>query len=327
MRSSTLVVLSVVMGMPLVGVTPAVAADPACSGTYASDQMVLDVQALETAIIDSDADAALKSARALKINLPCAGQRLPLGFLERVYRGIAGGYYLGGQREVAEGWFKTAIELDPTYRYGIEDLPGDHPLRAAYAAMLRVDRADPTEVSGKILADGGTWYLDGRKLKAPKATAGQPHLLQRDLDGDVQTWLIDGNAFPGASVADAGAADAGGKRKRKRDKSKFAVDVHDMGTGAIEIQRTRPREQIPLIAAGSGLIVAGIGLGVGSYLSKENFNEIRDSETKLAKSQRTTNRLALGAAAAVAVGAGTLTYGFMVSDGGQTVGGALRGRW
>ncbi|MFK7928522.1 MAG: hypothetical protein AB8H79_10045 [Myxococcota bacterium] len=299
----------------------------ACAGDYTSDQLVLDVQAVELAIIDQAAPKALSSAKAIESHLPCASTRLPLGFLSRVYRGVAGGLYVGGDRASAEPWFQTAIELDESYRYGVEDLPGDHPVRAIYAAMLRVKQPDANRVATLTFVDGGDWYLDGRKLKGPAATPGRPHLLQRDYDGEIKSWVMSGAAFPKEVMTEVkGAAADDGKGRRKKDKSKFAVDVHDMGKGAIEIQRTRPPEQVPLIVGGTGLIVAGLALGVGSYVSKENFKTINDSEEKLAKSQRTTNRLALGAAAAIAVGAGTLSYGFIVSDGGG-VGGGLRGRW
>jgi len=306
----------------------ALAADGVCEGTYASDQLVLDVQELEQAVVDQDDKAAISTAIRVRNNLSCVEQRLPLGFLGRVYRGLAGGYYVGGDRKTAESWYRTALEIDRTFRYGVEDLPGDHPLRMVYASMLQADEEDPIPVTGKAFQDGGEWFLDGRRLEAPTARPGRPHVLQRDYQGDVQTWLIDGNGFPAEALVDGkNVAEDSRRRRRKRDRSKYDVDVHQMGQGAVLVDRSQPPEQIPLIVAGSTLIAASIGLTAGSYVSKRNFTTIEDSEEALARSQQTTNRLALGAFAAAALGAGSLTYGIAIGHEGRRFGGRLRGRW
>lgn len=324
--SISLVTLTTLMLATVAVPTVASAQEATCEGTYASDQLLLDIGELERSIGQSDEKTSLAKAVTLRNNLACADQFLPANFLARVYRGLAGGFYVGGDRKTAETWYRTALEVDDRFRYGIEDLPGDHPLLIVYSSMLQVqDDQDPVPVAGKAFPDGGEWYLDGRRTEAPAARTGRPHVLQRKYGGAVQTWLINGNGFPSVALVDGKNIAEVDKRKRKRDRRKFDVEVHDMGQGAIEVERSTPPEQIPLIVTGGALIAVSLGLTAGSYASKRNFTTIQDSETNLAKSQQATNRLALGAFAAAALGAGSLTYGIAIGQDGFQ--GGFRGRF
>lgn len=299
-----------------------------CSGPYASDQLVLDVQKLESAVVDQDKNDSIASATRIQGNLPCVEQKLPLGFLGRVYRGLAGGFYVGGDTETAESWYRTALELDRTYRYGLEDLPSDHPLRAVYASLVQAAEEDPIATSGKAFGPAGDWFLDGRRVDGPSARPGRPHLLQLETDSQVRTWLLDGEIFPNEILVEGkNVAENGKKRRRKKDRTKYDVDVFEMGQGAVLVDRSRPPEQIPLIAAGGGLLVTSIVLYAGSAVSRSNFNDITDTEDNLRRSQQTTNRLVLAALGTAALGAGSLTYGIVIDDGGNPVGGRIGGRF
>ena len=326
MRSWThCMVGSTMLGAALIVSTTASAAE--CEGPYASDKLVVDVQELETAVVEQDKSVSIEAATRIQGNLPCVEQKLPLGFLGRVYRGLAGGFYVGGDTETSESWFRTALELDRSYRYGLEDLPSDHPLRTVYASMVQAKVQDAVSVDGKAFGPKGEWFLDGRRIDGPTAVPGNPHLLQLEADGTVRTWLLDGNAFPGEILVDGKNLAENGKKRRKRDKTKFKVDVHEMGQGAVLVDRSRPPEQIPLIAAGGGLLVTSIALYAGSAVSRGNFNKITDTEDNLRKSQQTTNRLVMAALATAAIGAGSLTYGIVIDDDGNPVGGRIGGRF
>jgi hypothetical protein len=319
------IVGGLVVGLGLVAATSARAAE--CTEPYSSDQLVLDVQKLEEAVVDQDDATSIAAASRIQTNLPCVQQKLPLGFLGRVYRGLAGGFYVGGDTKTSESWYRTAIELDRNYRYGLEDLPSDNPLRTIYASMLQAEEDELVPLGGKAFGPKGDWFLDGRRLQGPIARAGRPHLLQLEVEDSVRTWLIDGAGFPAEILVDGKNVAENGKKRRKRDKTKFDVAVHEMGQGAVLVDRSRPPEQIPLIATGAGLIVTGIALYAGSAVSRSNFNDIRSSETDLRKSQQTTNRLALAALATAAIGAGSLTYGIVIDDAGNPIGGRIGGRF
>lgn len=316
-------------GLALTPVAHAAGDEATCEGAYPSDQLVLDLQKLEEAIVDQDENTSIKASTAIVGNIACVQQKLPLGFLGRVYRGLAGGYYIAGDKKTSEAWYRSALEVDRDYRYGVEDLPGDHPLRMVYASILQSrENEEPVALDQRAFAFDGEWYLDGRPVKGPVARVGRPHVLQFIGDGDdVRTWVIQGNGFPDEILKDGRNVADAGKKKKDRDRTKFDVEVHQLGQGAVLVDRSQPPEQIPLIVTGGSLLVASVGLTVGSFISKQNFNTVRDSETRLRRSQQTTNRLALGAVAAAALGAGSLTYGIVISEDGRPMGGRIRVRF
>lgn len=319
------------VGAGVVAAAPAAAQDApaACEGAYSSDQLVLDVQELEAAVIDEAEKPAITLATAITGKLPCVEQKLPLGFLGRVYRALAGGYYVAGDGKISEAWFRTALEIDRGFRYGLEDLPGDHPLRQVYASMLQAEEVESVALQDKAFIREGTWFLDGRAIDGPVARPGRPHVLQLETpEGEVETWLIQGNGFPADILEDGkNVADKDKKRKKDRDRTKFDAPVQEMGQGAVLVPRSRPPEQFPLLLTGGSLIAGGVALAVGSFVSRQNFATVRNSEDDLRRSQQATNRLALGAVAAAALGAGTMTYGIIIDDAGRPAGGRVQVRF
>lgn len=325
-RPSALLLAAALTGA--VAVLPAHAQDATCTEAYPSGEMVLDLQEIEQAIIDQDGEAAIANVSTITGNLPCIEQKLPRSFMGRVYRGIAGGYYVGGDRKTSEAWFRTAIEIDGSYRYGLEDLPGDHPLRTVYSSMLQADGVEPVRLDDRVFKREGSWFLDGRLVEAPAARPGRPHLLQLETpEGGVETWFFQGTGFPQELLEEKRVSDGRKKDKTKKKRTRFDVEVHEMGQEAREVGRSAPPEQVPLLVGGGTLIAGAVAMTFGSYLSQRNFTTIRGSETDLRKAQQGTNRLAVGAVAMAAVGAGALTYGIIIDDGGRPTGVRLRGRF
>ena len=113
------------------------------------------------------------------------------------YRAIGAWYFLvRDDRGQASRWFRSAIEIEPTYGWDVNEVPLNHPMRAAWETELGAADDEATAIPGYGLGPG-TWYLDGRKWTAGGATMDRPHLLQGVDDGGVtRTWLVDGNRFP-----------------------------------------------------------------------------------------------------------------------------------
>lgn len=309
-----------VVGLSTWGGAHAFAQNPTCDKAYDSDQLVVDIQELEQAIIVIERDDAKRLAASIQDRIECVEQRLPLSFLGRAYRGLAGAFYVGGQEDRADRWFKTAIELDRTYRYGVEDLPSDHPVRDAYAARLQSSGSEPVRLEDKVFTEGD-YFLDGRRLSRPMARPERYHIFQRQHEGKVKTWLIEGPSFPeSVLVAAIGADEKDGKQKGRRGRTRFDVQVQEMGSSAMEVDRSSPPEQVPLIIGGAAGIATGIALYAGSGVSRRNFSSIRDDEERLAKSQRLTNRLVIASLASIAVGSGVMTYGIIIDDAGRPIG-------
>lgn len=317
--------------------THALAAD--CAQPYTSDNLLEDLEMVETAAQGGDVDASVKAASKMEAGLACLDEKLVTMLIGRTYRSIGAGYLVGGQENKGRAWFRTAIEIDPNYSFGTGEYDSGHPVRQAYDALKMQGSGAAAKVEGKELADG-KFYLDGRTLREPEAVPGRPHLLQRVTDG-TSSWVIDGNAFPADVLTDAATAAAPaepGKKPKdkppkapkagkppKAAKAPKAPKPEAASSGFIEV---RPPEKTPLMIAGSALIAGAGGMFVGSVLSRQNFDSIEGSEADLQKAQKTTNRLYLGSFAVLAVGAGTLTWGLVLPGGSKgTAAVTARGRF
>jgi hypothetical protein len=173
-----------------------------CAAPYTSDKLLEDLPNGEQALRNPNGAAAFESAKKMQSSIPCLNEVLPPMILARAYRLIGAGLFLGKDTEGSKRWFSTAYTIDRQFAYGIEDFPSNSPVPNAYQAVVDAGIASPTKVENKILAPG-THYLDGQKLKEPKAVPAEPHLYQWDNSGTVKTWLIDGAAFPDEALAAA----------------------------------------------------------------------------------------------------------------------------
>ncbi len=317
-----------------------------CESSYTVDALLGDLVMVEEFLRNGDNDPAVKAGKTLETGLSCLGELLPAMIAGRSYRAVAAAYVAGGDTDRGSAWYRTATEIDQSFDYGLEDLPADHPIRDVYASA----KAD----SGgeKVLVDGMGWalganYLDGRKADKPAARQERPHIFQRD-DSGVQTWLIEGNAFPAevmsaaAAVAKAPEPKAGKdpkppkapkvkepkapkEPKVKEPKSgepkvkepKAPKKPKGATSGAVTVARQRPGEKTPLIIGG-GVVIGGAGAIYALALSSKAKFEKAESIKDITDLQKATNQLVIVSAATLAVGAGTFTWG-VILDGSTPV--------
>jgi hypothetical protein len=344
-----------------------------CAAPYTSDALLGELGTVEAFLRNNDNAAAGKAAAQMEQHLGCLNEILPPMILGRAYRAVGGGLYAGGNKDRGQLWLNTAMVVDPTFDYGTEDLPANHPVGLAWIDTRKVALGDPVKVPEKIFAPG-THYVDGKKLTTPQAVAAIPHLYQRVDAGTTSAWIIEGNAFPSEvlaapvvavvepvdakgkkpkepkpakpeavkpekepAVADAdpkpekepkveepkpakepkpekepAVADADPKPAKEPKPSKTPTTTSD---GTLVVKRERPPEQIPLIAGGS-LIMAGAG---GLYvMASQAHSDFQAAETldDVESLQLKTNRLVVMSAVALAVGAGTTTFGIIIDSSG-----------
>ena len=173
-----------------------------CDAPYSSDQLIEDLSKVEDLLRKYDNDGAGRVGAAMEAHLACLGEApLPPMIMGRAYRAIGGGLYVGGNLRRGLDWFSTAIVIDPTFGYGLEDLPSNHPVLNVYAEAQRLGNDEPVKSEGKVLAPG-THYLDGKKISSPTAVPGIPHIYQWKSDSGIQAYLITGTDFPMDAVID-----------------------------------------------------------------------------------------------------------------------------
>ena len=116
---------------------------PACDAPISLDALVERLGTVETALRGSDFSAAGVNAEQLAADLVCVDTVLPNRVAQRVYRGIGAGLYVTGDEAVADQWLRTALEIEPTFQFGVTELPADHPLRGHLEDLRRADDGAP----------------------------------------------------------------------------------------------------------------------------------------------------------------------------------------
>lgn len=266
----------------------ALAAD--CPTPYTIDGLLGDLTAAETGLRNRDDGATSEAGVRLRDGLGCLDEILPAPIAARAYRAVGAGLYSKGELDAANKWFRTSLELEPTWEYGVQDIPEGHPLRPDFDSLKTQIGGDPAEVEGKEFGDG-SHYLDGRKITSPKARVERFHLYQVDGNG-VASHVIEGNAFPATSLVSGAVAEvtdptkpdkekkpkkvrtnnevsdkdlAKAEKEREKAAAKAAKDVKSKAKtrvdadGTVYYERVRPKEKTPLMIAG-GAITAGAGV-------------------------------------------------------------------
>ncbi len=311
-------VLGLAAAVSLLGSAPAFAD---CAAPYTSDNVLEDLGNVESFLLNANNDAASAAAKGMQSKIGCLTEVLPPIILGRAYRGMGAGLYVGGDLTRSKDWFATAISIDPTFEYGTQDLPADHPVLSIYSDVKRVGLDPVVTVEGKSFVPG-VHYLDGKKIVTPAAAPAMPHLYQKQVDGNVSTWLIEGEYFPdnvlnngGSSASASGTAPAGGKDPKAGKPPKGGTVAAVTPPKVTTITRKRPPEKTPLMIGGV-VVVGGAGaiyfLAMGARADFEGAKTLADVD----KFKKTTNTMVVASSAVLAVGVGTLSWGLIVDDHG-----------
>ena len=296
----------------LLGLSAGVAHAADCAQPFSTENLLTALNDAENSAVSGDASGALAAAKRLEQGLACLQDRMMPSLVVRTYRSMAAGFVVGGNEERGGAWFRTAIELDPQFEFGIEEYPADHPVPRLYRAIRDTGSIGEPVTAPRGFVEG-KYYLDGKSISAPAATADRPHLLQQDAGG-IRSWLVEGAAFPDAVLQPEQVAAATPTKTKapKAEKPKKGVPTPSP-TGTYV--RQRPPEKTPLIIGGATIVLGAGAMYGGAILSRQKFDGIEDSEDDLRRAQLTTNRLYLGSIALLAVGVGTTTWGIIL-DGG-----------
>ncbi|MEZ4319190.1 MAG: hypothetical protein R3F61_16870 [Myxococcota bacterium] len=270
-----------------------------CATPYTTEGLIEDLTGVETAMREYDDAAAAAAGGKLRAGLGCLDEVLPAMIAARAYRAVGAGLYAAGEPEPANKWFRTSLELEPTWTYGLQDIPEGHPLRNDFESLkLKMTGDEPTLLEGKDFVEG-SHYLDGRKISKPKARVDRFHVYQLD-DNGVASHVIEGNDFPAEVLSAAAVADGGGEKDGEKDKTKDKDKSKDKsGTslsdkqlakaekarekeaakkqksaskvkttvaadGTVYYKRQRPKEKTPLMIAGGVVMAGALGLYYGS---------------------------------------------------------------
>ena len=279
-----------------------------CPTPYTAAQLGTDLSSMSTALRSGNPSAFRESGQAMTDALKCVDAPLAPVVLANVYRYAGLNAYFSGDTGSAEKWFRTALELDPTYDWDVSEVPVDDPIRPLFESARALGDQAPVAVGGGRalnVPDTHRLLVDGRALRDAKLTPDRPHLVQliRKASNTVETvWLIDGTALPDSLLGSAS------------DVAQVNSGTSTSGVMVEKIQRTRPPMKTPALVGGGLLMAGGVGLYALSFGAHKDWEEA-STMSELTSKQTLTNGLVLGAGAALSVGVG-LTWVGVSLDGG-----------
>lgn len=290
-----LVLIWMALGLSLSGEAVA-----SCAAEYSAGALGSDITALHKALRANDTQTLSSAGARLAEGLPCTSVVPPVGALASAYRFIGIHHAIAGKADDARSFFRSAIELDPNFEWGVSELENFQKICSIYDSERQGALVDATVIEGKafVVAAGSSVYIDGREAKKVAATEGRPHLVQVVAGGQAtQTHLVIGTAFPETLV---------GEEAKATSNNYGAI-------GPVRVSRNRPPAKTPLlIVGGVGLAVSG-GLYGASLATRSSFDSATTTE-ELMKHKSMTNTLVIGSAAALLVGVGS-GYAGIALDG------------
>ncbi len=294
------------VAMMLVAV-PALAADSDCEQSYDMDALFTDLGESEEALRTKNYAASSVAATKMRDQLDCLEQIMPVIIAGRAYRAMGAGLTLGGDDD-GELWMLTAAEVDPTFGYGVEDVPEGHPVRSLWKLAVSEVSGDPVEIEDKNLTEG-KHFIDGKRINYPSATLDRFHVYQWVQDG-VHSWVINGNEFPPEAFGEAVEAVV------VQPDLPPVNPIKDLMAANVVKQKSWPGERVAMVVGGSAaLIGSGVmyGLSAGAHSNFESSTTVVDMD----KYQGQANAFFVGSGVSAAAGVGALTFGalFFVIDG------------
>lgn len=185
-------------------VARALAQDEACA-PVAVERFAAGVEAARAALVELHVDRAEALLDQLLDEARCLAEPVPPELLGRLARLEAVRWLYDQDPEAIASWAGLAARVDPDGAWPVAD---DHPIRRMMPARPPpADRAGP-EGRGVLHPRKGGVFVDGAFLEEPRATLGEPHLVQLfGEDGErLGGWWQDGAAFRDEILADGPTA-------------------------------------------------------------------------------------------------------------------------
>ncbi len=299
-----------------------------CTQPYPGDQLVNDLQVMQLSMRNLDEVTFAAAGKRLDAGIACLTSAAPSPVFASAYRYIGAWHYLVGKDEQkARRWFRTSLEIDPTYAWDASELELAHPMREVFEQERQVAPNGLTKIEGKVINKpaGSSVTIDGRPLDEPAATVDRPHVVQQvGSDRGVRgSWLIDGNAIPAQFLRDELAPvpteePVATTKTKKPKKGQESLTQPSEGLQVQTVERLRPPEKTPLLVGGVlGVLGAG-GVYAASFATRAQFDQATTTE-ELERTRDLTNALVLTSGGVLLAGLG-VTYWGIVLDGGAGVG-------
>ena len=149
-------------------------AEAGCAAPYTGAALVKDLGSVASALRNMDDSAFSSSGKALEAGLPCLDQTAPPQLYASAYRYIGAVHFLvDNDVPGARRWFRSSLELEPTYQWDAQELDLGNPLRQAWEAerpnwrrprgSWSRGRSWRSRLAPRCCSTGGTSWRPGRR--------------------------------------------------------------------------------------------------------------------------------------------------------------------
>jgi hypothetical protein len=311
----------------VVAVASSPVAHAECAQPYPGDQLVNDLQTMQLSLRTLDETTFGATGKRLDTGIACLASAAPSPIFASAYRYIGAYHFLvANDPEKARRWFRTSLEIEPTYLWDATELDLGHPMRAVFEEERQAASAETTKIAGKILNKpaGSTLTIDGRPLSDAAATLDRPHIVQQvGSDRGVRgSWLIDGNDLPAQFLREdiplAVEPESAPKASKKPKRGGESLTQASEGLQVQRVERLRPSEKTPLMLVGVAGVLGAGGVYAASFGARAQFDAATTTD-ELARSRDLTNALVIASGGVLLAGLGVGYWG-IVLDGGAGVG-------
>jgi hypothetical protein len=286
-----------------------------CEGhNFTAKQAALTLSQINSALVKKDTKQIIRDAATLEANLPCMRTPAPPQVFAASYRYIGLGHYYRGDNSTAERWFRTALELNPSHHWGVNEISSDEEVFGIYESQRSIAKTDLVPIEGMQLLppENTAIYIDGRLWNVASVTPDRPHIVLVASLTDrhiISRHLIDGNNMPDILMAKADPEND--KKKQKTKKSDKDVSEIDQMFAVQKVKRVRPKAKTPMLISGAATMVVAGGIYSYTILTNEAFYAATTTDEKTAIRKKNNSLIILSMVVA-GMGVGVEYAGIML---------------
>ncbi len=292
-------------------------AEARCDGAlYTAENIIKDIGDMDSAIGEDNLVSIKTIGERMARDLLCMSTPAPPMVFATLYRHLGVYYHVMNNPQEGNRWFRSAIEIDPSFEWEPSVLPLDRAERQEFEQQRLIAGAEPDFLEDKIfsLPEGTILYLDGHMISEPSAVEERPHvlLLVQESSKNVEArYLIDGNNFPEVLLTEGSV--------NQEDAQKVEDDL----LAVKQVYRMRPAIKTPLLISSAVTLTAAASMYGVTTKTNASFYEKGKTYDEYKSIQRTNNNLVIGSVVSLVIGVGTGYTGALIdapaSPGGYWV--------
>ena len=272
---------------------------------FTAREAATNLAQLNAALMRKNQKLIIRLGGQLEANLPCMKTPAPPQVFAVSYRYIGLSHYYRGDEKTAARWWKSSLELSPTFEWGINELSTLDPASRLFeqqrdlindefetidsdqqARNEKMRSPETIEVESIVLRppEGTVVYVDGRKWNQTQMTDGRPHIVFIASKEDrhiISRFLVDGDRMPSLVLGELTPKEVRKKKKqlvkkakaaqKRREKAGSTDNSVDQMFQVETVKRQWPKEKTPLLVSGGLTILTASGMYGYTYVTNAQF--------------------------------------------------------